>query len=526
MDQGKNTTIMAALAFLLLFVGIFDHSFWTPDEPRVAEISREMSASGDYLIPRLSNRPFLEQPPLYYAVAGVFWKVLGTGNEGFGRLSAVMFAAGTLLVLFFGMRRLYDGYTAALSCLVLSTTQQFFYVAHKMVVDNALCFFIAAALFSALLAYRGLFRRGYIFFWLSLCGAFLTKGIVGIAIPGVAAVCFILWQRDFSVIRKAWILPGIILVLAAMGAWGYVLYDRGGNDFLDTFFLYNNLGRYVSGAGNYTGGHTNPFWYYLPALLTDGLPWNVLFVAALAANGKVKDGRLRLFYSWFFGGIILLTLSSTKRGLYLLPLYPAMAAVTGVWLASKTAERARKWETSAMKALLVILAVVTLAAPAAYVKLGGSIPVAAAAFAISACLLYAAYRKVAGSLPEWLPLVVAVLLLVWVTPLYHQIDAHKSYKPFYQKASDIIGKERVISYNPSETVMAFCPFYGGFFVEHVDDKAQFEKKVLSKEALFVLDEKNKGGLEGLYSAHGVPVLETEGKIRKGLKLWKLTGPAK
>jgi len=526
MDTEKKTFITAILAFLLLFVGTFDHSLWTPDEPRVAEISREMSASGDYLIPMLSNSPFLEQPPLYYAAAAVFWKVLGTGNEGFGRLSSVMFAAGTLLVMFFGMRRLYDGYTAAVSTLMLSTTQQFFYVAHKMVVDNALCFFIMAALFSAILAYRGLFKQGFVFFWISLCGAFLTKGIVGIAIPGVAAVCFILWQRDLSVIRKGWVIPGILLVLAAIAAWGYVLYVRGGRDFLNTFFLYNNLGRYMSDAGNYTGGHKNPFWYYLPALLTDGLPWNILFVAALAANGKVKDERLRFFYSWFFGGILLLTLSSTKRGLYLLPLYPAMAAVTGSWLSAKTAEGSRKWEAVIMKALLALMAAALLIVTAGYVKLGGSIPVAVLFFGVSACIFYMVYRICTRSLPELLPLFMAALFLVWITPVNLQVDSHKSYKPFYQKASGVVGRERVISYKPSETVMAFCPFYGGFFVEPVDDKAQFEQKVLSKEATFALDERNKGDLLNLFSSQGVLILETEGKIRRELKLWKLKGAGK
>jgi 4-amino-4-deoxy-L-arabinose transferase-like glycosyltransferase len=526
MDAEEKTIIMVALAFLLLFVGIFDHTLWTPDEPRVAEISREMSVTGDYLIPVLSGSPFLEQPPLYYAAAGIFWKVLGTGNEGFGRLCSVMFAAGTLLVMFFGMRRLYDGYTAALSTLVLSTTQQFFYVSHKMVVDNALCFFIVTALFSSILAYRGLFKRGYVLFWLSLCGAFLTKGVVGIAIPGVAAACFILWQRDFSVIRKAWVIPGTLLVLFTMAAWAYALYVRGGKEFLHTFFLYNNLGRYMGAAGIYTGGHKNPFWYYLPTVLADGLPWIILFIAAMVSYGKVRDDRLRFFYSWFFGGLVLLSLSSTKRGLYLLPLYPALAAVTASWLSVKITEGPQKWETIVMKLLVALMFIASLAAPVAYVKFGGNIPVAAAAFIISAGLLFLAYRTLAGSFPEWLPMGLAILFLVWVTPLYLQIDAHKSYKPFYQKVSGIVGKERVISYNPSETVMAFCPFYGGFSVEPVEDKAQFEQKVLVKEAPFVIDERNKGGLLNLYSSQGVLMLETEGKIRKELKLWRLAGPVK
>ena len=176
--------ILIIMSFLVLLVGIFDHSLWTPDEPRVAEIARAMAVTGYYLIPHLAGEPFLEQPPLYYSVTGIFWRVLGTGNEGFDRLSSVLFALGSLMVVFFGMRSLYDGRTAGMAALMLATTALFFGTSHKIIVDNALAFFITAALFSFLLAYRGILKQGYPLFWLCLAGAFLTKGVIGIAIPG------------------------------------------------------------------------------------------------------------------------------------------------------------------------------------------------------------------------------------------------------------------------------------------------------------------------------------------------------
>jgi 4-amino-4-deoxy-L-arabinose transferase-like glycosyltransferase len=515
----RKALILLIPALLLLFVGTFDHSLWTPDEPRVAEISRVMAASGDYLIPELSGRPFLEQPPLYYAVAGVFWHIFGTGNEGFGRLASVLFAAGTLLIVFFGTKALYSAHAAALSALVLATTGDYFLMTHKMVVDNALVFFITAALFCFVLAYRGVLGKGYVLFWICLAGAFLTKGIIGIAIPGAGAAIFILWQKDPAMIKKAWVVPGILLVVMAMLAWAWGLYLRGGKDFLSTFFLYNNLGRFAS-QGIYRGGHINPFYYYLYTVLLNGLPWSIALIAALIAGWK-PDERLRFFCSWFFGGLVLLSIASTKRGLYFLPMYPAMAVIAGQWLSGMANREPATWEKIVLRGLLAVLVVLAMAVPAGYVKIGGSLPAAVAVFFVAAGL-FLAYRTAARSLPEWLPAGFAVLFLSWSTPLFLQVDTLKTYEPFFRQAGRIVGQEKVIGYNLTETVEAFSPFYGGFPVNSIEDKKRYEQMVLSRSFRYVLVERPDPELMKIIGPRGEKLLATTGRERKELQLWRLS----
>jgi len=193
--------VFLAIAILLQLVGVIDHSLWSPDEPRVAEIAREMAVSGDYIIPHFSGRPFLEKPPLYFATVGVFYRVFGTTCEGVGRFASVIFAIGTLLVVFFGTRAIYTGQIAALSTLVLATSFKFFEISHKMVVDIALCFFITTALFSFILAYKDKSSWGYRLFWISLALAFMAKGLIGIGIPLAVVILFALWQEDFFLIN-------------------------------------------------------------------------------------------------------------------------------------------------------------------------------------------------------------------------------------------------------------------------------------------------------------------------------------
>jgi len=518
----KKDLLLLLLAIGLLFVGIFDHSLWTPDEPRVAEIARNMAATGDYLIPHLSGSPFLEQPPLYYAVTGLFWKALGTANEGFGRLSSVLFALGTLLVIFFGMRRLYDTGTAVPAVLIVSTTIGFFLYSHKMLVDNALAFFITGAMFSFILAYLGMLRAGYLFFWICLAGAFLTKGIIGLAIPGVGVVAFALWQRDFRLITRAWVVRGTLLVLAVMLAWGYILYQRGGTDFLFTFFLFNNLGRFMD-VGVYQGGHVRPLCYYLQVIFTEGLPWSLLLIPATVFLRR-PDTRLRFFYSWFFGGFILLSIASTKRGLYILPLYPAMAAVVGVWL-SRMPEDVRpverRWATwlpGAFTGLVFIMVPIAF-----HAKLGGSWQMTLLASLLSALFLGTMLGSRMFTLPQRLAACWALLLLTWSPVLFHQVDVIKSYRPFFRYAGTIVGNERVMGYNLSETALAFSSFYGGFRAESIPDWKRFEGMVNAGSTPYVLYFNGRDGsdVQKLLQSRGFRLIRTTGYDKRPTELWNI-----
>ena len=521
----KKDIALLIMAPLLMFVGVFDHSLWTPDEPRVAEIARTMAVTGDYLIPHLAKDPFLEQPPLYYAVTGLFWHIFGTGNEGFGRLSSVFFALGSLLVVFFGMRSLYSSQAAALTSLILATTVGFFTISHRIIVDNALAFFITAALFSFLLAYQGILKKGYPLFWLCLAGAFLIKGFIGLALPGLAVMLFVLWQRDFAVIKRAWVIPGILVVIAVIAAWGVVLYQRGGTAFLYTFFLYNNLGRFLNVGGIYNGGHVQPFYHYLGVIFSDGLPWSLILLPALVFL-KRPDERLRIFYCWFFGGLILLSLSSTKRNLYFLPMYPALAAMVAVWIERTAIQGASLWERRWLFGVATMVGLAGLGLPVAYVKIGGSWPAAIFMFLLSMVLLWGFFRSLPFTLSERIVCSWAVLIIAWSTLIFPQLDTLKTYKPFFREAGRIAGKDTVIGYNLNETMQAFSPFYGGFPVENISDRNQFSQIVTTGKAQYVLfqPKKNDMDLSHLLELNGQRLLKIENQEKRPTEFWRLSRP--
>src|SRR5215468_8686472 len=85
----QDVWMAIALAALFAFTGLGNHPLQAADEPRVAGIAWEMQHTGQWWVPHLAGDPFLEHPPLYYAVLGAFIAHLGA-SEGVARLPGAM----------------------------------------------------------------------------------------------------------------------------------------------------------------------------------------------------------------------------------------------------------------------------------------------------------------------------------------------------------------------------------------------------------------------------------------------------
>jgi 4-amino-4-deoxy-L-arabinose transferase-like glycosyltransferase len=518
----RLTKIILIVVLAMQCVGIYDHSLWTPDEPRVAEIAREMSVSGDYLIPHFSGQPFLEQPPLYYASAALGFKLWGTGNEGNGRMASALYGMLTVLVVFYGVRRLYTQATAALAVAILAGSCLFFQVTHKMLVDSALVFFITVALLGFLLAYTNQSLHGYKFFWLGMALAFLTKGVIGVAIPGVAVAAFIVWQGDLNVIRRIWAVPGGLLLLGVMGLWTWVLYHAGGHDFLRTFYVHNHLGRFLNG-GMYTGGHVRPFYYYISDFWAQGAPWSLLLIPFFITS-RPFDTVKRFFCAWLLGGMVLLSLASTKRGLYLLPLMPAMAVMVAVWMSELAGRIPGKWERALLYLLAGLFILCSVAMPIGYVRfLDGPWTIAVAVMV--ACVLAAWFIHSTGkpNLACMLTVYWCLFVLLWTPAIFPQIDTQKGYKDLFVQMGRVVADQPVVGYRLNETVEALAPYYGNFYVESIDDRLAFRQFILSKRTGYalVLPSRLDPGLKTRLKNTSIPLIRDTSRTRKDIELWKL-----
>lgn len=510
------------LALLIQCVGIADHSLWTPDEPREAQIVREMSLARDPLIPRLSGRPFLEKPPLYYTVATGMYKSFGGYYDESGRLASLLFAFSTLLVVYFTTRKIYGDESSVFAPLILATFPLFFLASHKMLVDVGLVFFITAGMCAFLLAYKGLFGAGYKVFWLCLVLAFLTKGIIGLAIPGAGILFFMLWQRDAGFIRDAWAIQGTLLVLAVMLAWSLVLYLKGGTDFLYSFYVYNQIARFIPAGMIYQGGHVRPFYFYLLDVPVQTAPWSLLLIPALVSAGRPRDTE-KFLYSWLLGGLLLLSIASTKREIYFLPMFPAMALIISRWMARSASRETRRWEDFILYGTIVLMLIAWIAIPVGYVKIGGGMLLAAGLTILTACIFALLRRHYRQNLALIAVIGWLMVFILWAPALVPQIDQSKSYKQIFTDIGREVSHREAIGYNLTETIEALGPFYGGFPVRNIEDRAQFIKALDDHESsyIIVLPKRLDPGLREELAARASLIDRRGGSTRREIELWKM-----
>jgi 4-amino-4-deoxy-L-arabinose transferase-like glycosyltransferase len=339
MKLAARAGLIAAVGAFVLFAALGRADLFNPDEPREAELAREMWATGDLLVPRLNAEPFLEKPPLFYWLVTAAYHAAGGPSEAAARV--VPACAGLLCVLLtylFG-RAMVGERAAAMGALVLLTSCQFFWTARRCFIDVPLTL--------AILVACGSFHRGVVlggrrrYAWLLLGylasgAAVLFKGLVGAAIPALALAGFIVLRRDWRGIVRHALIPGAALALVPAALWAGALWRGLGPAAARDFVWVNNVLRFTGGAQR---GHENPVYYYLPTLLLDFAPWSLLLPFALAAAWAAmrRRGNLSLMYLivWFALPLALLSLASTKRGIYLLPIYPAAALLIGWWLADE-----------------------------------------------------------------------------------------------------------------------------------------------------------------------------------------------
>lgn len=338
MSPQAKPSLFASLAnlsklWLLLLVLIplyltwtFDHSLWNPDETRDGGIAAEMYRGGDYAVPRLNGEAFLEKPPLYYWTTAVIYKISGRVSAGATRLPAALYGILGVLFTFLIGKHLFNERVGLFSAAMLATSVQYFRMSHFAMMDIALASLVTGALCFHL---KGS-RLGFLIFAIL---AFYAKGFLGILLSGLVVTLHLLMEKkpkDLAVTIGF----GFFLFLVAVLPWLWALWKEGGMKFLEIFIVDNHWKRFFSRSAD----HTEHFWFfYFLSFPVDFLPWTVVFVGYVRDLFKrpqayVESKPHKFLFAWFFGLLIFFCLSSSKRSIYLLPLFPAAAIMSAAWL--------------------------------------------------------------------------------------------------------------------------------------------------------------------------------------------------
>ena len=358
--------MLALLLFTLVLqlLSIWNLELSGRDSPRVAGIAREMAVTANYLIPRLNGEKFLEYPPLGYWPIALLLSVSEMPPDILAFLPMVFLAIGTVLVTFLIGKKLAGEKIGLIAGFILSTMSGFISLHGHCWVDPALLFFITLSLYGLVAGYRAS-RKCFLFFtvfYLAMAGAFLSKGIIGAAIPLGTAVVFLMTNKDLTAIRKLLLSPGILLFLLPIFLWiGSVWWLEGFGIFEEV--IRQSLFRFFSPSAD----HAKPFYFYFIHGFTPLMPWTLVPLILLWYRLKPVHSREPLPHGsllgfalvWFLLVFIGLSLSSAKRALYLGPIYPAFALLASLgW--DRIREKFPKVKRLEVYGLIVMFLVITV----------------------------------------------------------------------------------------------------------------------------------------------------------------------
>jgi len=330
-DQRLSRPLLLAAAFfsLVWFALLFGRPLFDPDEGRYAEIPREMLADGDWVIPHLNGLVYLEKPPLQYWATAVVYAALGI-SEGTARLATGCAGYFTLVLVFLLARRLW-GLRAAVEALLLTVGSILFVLlGHQLTLDMSLtaCLFGCLAAFVCAQAKREepqACRAWMTLSWAAMALAVLTKGLIGLLVPGFSLLVYTLWQRDFRLWRHLYFGIGLPVFGLIAVPW-FVLAARANDRFLWFFFIREHWQRFLTPIEM----RSQPWWFFVPVLVLGVLPWVSQALRVLATGWRRNEpaGRFdarRLFWIWSVFVLAFFSASHSKLIPYILPAIPTLA---------------------------------------------------------------------------------------------------------------------------------------------------------------------------------------------------------
>lgn len=335
----RRDLLWLTLAFALLFgFRLGSYPISGGDDGRNAEIPREMLATGDWVTPRLNGVNYFEKPPLVYWLGATAQKFLGPSEWSLRSVPALFALAGVLLT-YAAARRLHGRTAGLLAAIVLGTSLLYFAIGHIMILDMPVSVLMAATLFCFILGVEAAGRpRCWLFHGLYAAAALatLTKGLIGVLIPGAVMFLWLLIFNQWKRLRPLYLPTGVLLFLAIAAPW-HILAARHNETWVHRYFVYEHFERFFTPAAARPGG----WHYYIGVVIAGLIPWIGFLWPALRDGlrggwaARHRNARAWFFVTWAAFIFLFFTKSQSKLVPYVLPIWPAFAVLIGAWLAEK-----------------------------------------------------------------------------------------------------------------------------------------------------------------------------------------------
>ncbi|HXP27431.1 MAG TPA: glycosyltransferase family 39 protein [Steroidobacteraceae bacterium] len=495
--SNKPRAMLAWLGVALLSiwcVGMFGRAYWTPDEPREADIAWRMSWQADKAVPLLAGEPFCEKPPLTYWLAAVPMGLWGE-QAWIARLPNLLYALITALSVGLLASRSAGRFAGLVGAATVSTFLLSYQVAIWLATDAPLLASVSVALLGAYIGFYATTNqqrlRGYLLMHAALAFGFLSKSAAAWMVPALAILTLSIWERRWRELLRWELYAGLLIQAAIILPWiWYVYHGADGPQHLKTFFWNNLVGRFAAVDAppdlQYATAHRNSPGKYLLELPMYLFPWTLLVLAAVRRAWRQRqtsrhDNRAARFaIAASLPPLVLLSLAATARNIYFAPALPGVALLVA-WWAREILPGPDPWDVRALRATAALLLLGVAVFAAALTLLGAdvwsTIPRHGTFIAIAGLgLLAAAYFSIRawaaagdhGVYSQWaLVLAYCALLIGPASQVYRQVDSWQDLAKISRAVERGTAGRPLILLAPDETTRAIIDMYARTAVERI-----------------------------------------------------------
>ena len=359
----KNTFFACALfaAFTLISLYVLGiRTLVPPDEGRYAEMAREMFISGDWVTTRLNGIKYFEKPPLQAWMNALSFALFGLGDWQ-ARLWTGLCGIGGVLLTGYTGSKVFGPRVGFYAALVLGSC--FYWVACGQInsLDMGLSGMMTIALCALLIAQRDgastRQRRSWMLAcWAGMALAVLSKGLIGLMLPGGVLVVYTVITRDWKLWTRLHAGPGLLLFFAIAAPW-FVLVAINNPEQPAFFFIHEHWDRFFLKEH-----HREQAWYVFFVLAAIGsVPWLGVLGQSLALGARREDSLFRprlMLLVWVVFILLFFTKSNSKLPGYILPIFPALALLVANYLDVGT--RRSRMVNAALAALVGVALLATV----------------------------------------------------------------------------------------------------------------------------------------------------------------------
>ncbi len=354
--ERRHLLLLGAFAVAVFFPYLGAVGFWDPWEVHYGEVARSMIVRQDYVHPYWESAYFFSKPVgslwmmvLGLLAAGVNDPARGTAvyTEWWVRSIFATVAVGGVLMTYLMVGRTISRRAGIWAAIILATSPIYFLLARQTVPDMPFVVFNTAAVGCLMLAIfeKEYVQDGWLYAFYALMGvATLTKEFLGVALPGMAMLFYLMLSGDWRILARVRLLTGALITALVCGPWIITMSffdgkDDEGNTFFYRFFIHDQLKRL--GEGVHTTTPNTTFVYFAEQMGFGFFPWVATWPGVIASafgapgltRARTRKEKARLFViGWAITTFVLFAFSVTKFHHYDFPTIPALAILAGLWI--------------------------------------------------------------------------------------------------------------------------------------------------------------------------------------------------